>query len=100
MTTTARIAATNSSDTSYTFSVSGGTSKTFACSDLGISENILIEKRKSDATYDQLYYEDKNGQNRAAKMTKFKNTITLTGPLDARINKPPTGNAVEVVEYS
>lgn len=99
MTTTVRVTATTSADTSYTFNIAAGSTTAFGASGLGDLEEITIQKATSSG-YEDLYYEDSEGNNRKAVLTWTKNTITLKGPLDGRINKPATAANVEVVEYS
>ncbi len=100
MTTTARIAATTDADVSYEFSVAVGVTAQFGCSGLKGNETIRVEKKQSGAVYDALTFTNEKGQATNSFLSAKSNTISITGPIDARVNKPVTQLEVEVVEYT
>lgn len=100
MATTARIVATTAANTSYAFSIASGVRATFGCSGLSGIERIVFEKKKAGGTYDPITYIDNSGSKKTAELMIGHETISITGPVDARINKPVTANSVEVVEYT
>ena len=101
MATTARIAATVSASTAYTFSIAAGVSKTFKAHDLIATDPpIIFEAPDAGGAYDQITVQIETGIPMRALLTSNSNTLVLNGPLDARINKPVTANAVEVSEYT
>lgn len=101
MTTTARIVATTSASTAYTFSINAGSSRTFKAHDMISGDKpIFFEAPDAGGTYDVITVEIETGISTRALLTVRNNTIVLNGPLDARINKPITANAVEVCEYT
>jgi hypothetical protein len=100
MTTTARIVATTSADTSYTFSVATGVTANFAADGLGPDEAVTIEVKDSSGGYFPFDYIDAGGHSRRAAITRSSTLVSVTGPIDARLNKSATASAVEVVEYT
>lgn len=102
MTATARVAATTAASTAYTGSIASGVTVTFAgLSMLRQDKPIVFEiPNAAGDTYEPLRYLIATGDVRTAELSAPLNTIQLTGPIDYRINKPVTTNAVEIVEYS
>ncbi len=101
MTTTARIASTAEPDDAYTFSVAAGVTVRFAQIGMISSDGpIVVEKSDSSSNYTPLTFRGDDGRQYALEMDSAVSTVTITGPLDGRINKPATALAVEVVEYS
>lgn len=99
MTTTARIAA-STSYAIYDASISSGAVANFGTSGLVGDESIKILKKNSSGGYEALTFRDAGGDVRSAELTRDKNTETISGPVDIRIEKPNTANSVEVVEYT
>jgi hypothetical protein len=101
MTATAVIAATTSASTAHTFSVAAGSSRTFKAHDMIASDKpIIFEAPNAAGTYSPITVELETGRPMRALLTSRNSTLVLNGPLDARINKPITENAVEVSEYT
>lgn len=101
MTATARVAATTTADTTYTGSVSAGSSRTFYAYGLKGSERVNFEAPDSGGDYFVIRTLDGAGNaGREAYLGSGRNQITLNGPIDFRINKPVTANPVEVGEYT
>ena len=99
MTTTVRIAAKTAADL-YVFSVAVGVTAQFGASNLKGNEVIRLEKKQSGAVYEALTFTDASGKVSNSYLSANSNTISITGPIDARFNKPITALAVEVVQYS
>lgn len=100
MTTTVRVTATEGPSVAYTFNVAAGSTTTFAAFGLKGTERIVFEVADSSSNYFPMTYIDGNGSVRTADLTAANRTIKISGPVDARINKPATDDSVEVVEYS
>jgi hypothetical protein len=100
MTTTARVSSTTNPSVAYTFSVASGSTATFAAFGLSEEERIIFEVPDSSSNYKPLTYVDGAGRHKTAELSTAVRTIKITGPVDARINKPATASAVEIVEYT
>lgn len=100
MTTTAVITATTAEDKTVTGSVAAGGEKAFGAFGLVSTEAILIEQRDSAGNYRVIRYLADDGNMREGKLEAHRTLLRIIGPIDYRINKPVTKNAVEVVEYS
>ena len=101
MTTTAVIVATTSASTAVTGSIAAGEVKAFGAVGLRNSEFVNIEQSNAAGTvYSVIKYLSADGRHRETRLEPGKTLIQLAGPIDYRINKPVTANAVEIVEYS
>lgn len=101
MTTTARIVATTAASTAYTASILAGSVGNFKAHDLlAGDEPIVFEGKDAAGVYEAITYINPGGVRQVAQIIQTANTIQLVGPIDFRINKPITKQAVEVSEYT
>ena len=100
MTVTAVIAATTAADTTVEVALVDGESKTYGGSSLTNTERVLFEQEDSSGGFSELWTLDEGGTPQQAVLHSRRTLIRLYGPLEFRINKPATQNAVEVVEYT
>jgi len=102
MTTTARIAATDASSIAYTASLAAGEVGNFiAIGSMKDGERIVFEgSNGAGDVYEPITYVDGAGNQRTAELTRQTRTILIQGPLDFRIKKSATAEAVEVAQYS
>lgn len=102
MTTTARVAATAGPSIAYTASIAAGTVGNFIA--IGLTKDdpaIVFEGQNAAGTvFEPLSFIDPGGDHRTAQITYQHRTIQLVGPIDFRINKPVTANAVEIAQYT
>jgi len=102
MTTTARIVATVDADDTYEASIAAGSVGNFIA--IGMANDdppIVFEGSDAAGTgFTPITYLDNKGERMNAQLAKGYETIQLVGPIDFRINKPITINAVEVSQYT
>jgi hypothetical protein len=102
MTTTAVIVATTAADSSVTGSIAAGSVGHFIAIGM-VADDAPIVFEGSDAAgtgFTPITYLDNKGERMNAQLAKGYETIALNGPVDFRINKPVTVNAVEVSQYT
>jgi len=102
MTTTAIIVATANASTTGTLSIAAGSVGNFIAIGM-VNDDKPIVFEGSDAAgtvFIPLTYLDKKGERMVAQIATGYETIQLVGPVDFRINKPTTENAVEVSQYT
>ena len=102
MTTTARIVATTAASTAYTASIAAGAVGNFTAIGM-VNADMPIVFEGSDAAgtgFTPITYLDNKGERMVAQLATGYETIQLVGPIDFRINKPVTANAVEVSQYT
>jgi hypothetical protein len=102
MATTARIIATTAASTAYTATIEAGAVGNFIAIGM-VNDDFPIVFEGSDAAgtgFTPLTYLDKKGDRMVAQLAIGYETIQLVGPIDFRINKPTTANAVEVSQYT
>ena len=101
MAVTARIAATKAAG-NYEFTLADNAKANFFATNLSKDplEEIIIEFKDSSGAYHQLYYEDKMANFVPAVLQWERNSITIVGPIEARISKPLTIEDVEVSQHS
>ena len=99
MTATAIITARTAAATQV-IAIAVGVTANYAAHDLEPDEAITVQVPDAAGTYADLYYTLANGLPIKAELTANRNTIALTGPVDARFNKPITDAAVELTEYT
>lgn len=102
MTTTAIIAATTAATTTSLASIAAGAVGNFIAIGM-VNDDKPIVFEGSDAAgtgFTPLTYLDNKGERMVAQLATGYETIQLVGPVDFRINKPITENAVEVSQYT
>jgi hypothetical protein len=102
MTTTARVPSTKNPSIAYTASIAAGAVGNFiAIGKMEGGEYITFEgSNGAGSIFEPLTYIDGDGNSRPAQLTRSNRTIQLIGPLDLRINKDATANAIEVAQYT
>ena len=102
MATTARIVATTAASTAYTASIAAGSVGNFIAIGMVNSDKpIVFEGSDAAGTgFTPITYLDNKGDRMVAQLATGYETIQLVGPIDFRINKPVTENAVEVSQYT
>lgn len=101
MATTARITAQTAAAT-YTASIAAGNVGNFIAIGM-VNDDKPIVFEGSDAAaavFTPITYLDNKGERMVAQIATGYETIQLVGPIDFRINKPVTENAVEVSQYT
>lgn len=100
MTTTAVISATTAADATVVGSISPGATRSFGATGLTGDEAVVLEHRDSSGSYRPIIHQTADGGSYRADLRRDRTVIILAGPIDYRINKAVTAEAVEVVEYS
>lgn len=98
MTATALISATTAAAT-HSMSVGSGETVTLAARGLVKGEKIDIEIDFGSSEYEVMKRVDMYGTGQLVQFNDAQNSMRVTGPIDIRINKPVTENAVKVVEF-
>jgi len=102
MTTTAVIVATADADITSLASIAAGAVGNFIAIGM-VADDAPIVFEGSDAAgtgFTPITFLDGSGDRMNAQLAKGYETIQLIGPIDFRINKPATENAVEVSQYT
>jgi len=102
MATTARVAATASPSIAYSATIAAGSVGNFIAIGLTKDDQAIVFEGSNAAgtSFEPLSFIGGGGNHRTAEITYQHRTIQLTGPVDFRINKPATANAVEISQYT
>lgn len=102
MTTTAVIVATADSEITTLASIAAGAVGNFIAIGMVVGDKPIVFEGSDAAgtSFSPITYLDSKGERMTAQLATGYETIELIGPVDFRINKPATNNAVEVSQYT
>lgn len=99
-TVTQVIAATTASDASVTFDLDAGEQAVYSSFGLTKTDRVVVEVVNDGSTYQPMTVLSSNGQKVTVQMDKSSSTVSISGPIKGRLNKPLTIGSVQIVRYS